>query len=107
MHVAPTSLAADATRRMKSYWRNFNDREGELDVRSAASATAAARVRRVEARDGAGFALAPAAARRRSRWVFRKKMEIHMPKLGTDRHKGEPLHRDALTQIDDVERDCS
>ena len=39
--------------------------------------------------------------------VFRKKMEIHMPKLGTDRHKGAPLHRDALTQIDDVERDCS
>jgi hypothetical protein len=55
----------------------------------------------------AGFALAPAAARRRSRWVFRKKMEIHMPKLGTDRHKGAPLHRDALTQIDDVERDSS
>jgi len=27
----------------------------------------------------AGYALAPAAARRRSRWVFRKKMEIHMP----------------------------
>ena len=52
MHVAPTSLAADATRRMKSYWRNFNDREGELDVCCAASATAAARVRRVEARDG-------------------------------------------------------
>jgi hypothetical protein len=25
----------------------------------------------------------------------------------TDRHKGAPLHRDALTQIDDVERDCS
>jgi hypothetical protein len=39
--------------------------------------------------------------------VFRKKMEIHMPKLGTDRHKGAPLHRDALTQIDDVERDSS
>jgi hypothetical protein len=52
MHVAPTSLVADATRRMKSYWRNFNDREGELDVRCAASATAAARVRRVEVRDG-------------------------------------------------------
>ncbi len=38
---------------------------------------------------------------------LQEEMEIHMPKLGTDRHKGAPLHRDALTQIDDVERDSS
>ena len=30
-------------------------------------------------------------------------MEIHMPKLGPDRHNGSPLHRDALTRIDKVE----
>ena len=94
---------------MKSYWRNFNDREGELDMRCAASATAAARVRCVEARDGRLRRLRPCPSRRPAavEMVFRKKMEIHMPKLGTDRHKGAPLHRDALTQIDDVERDCS
>jgi hypothetical protein len=27
-----------------------------------------------------------------------------MPKLGPDRHKGSPLHRDALTRIDKVGR---
>ena len=30
-----------------------------------------------------------------------------MPKLGTDRHKGALRHRDALTHIDDVDRDSS
>ena len=34
-------------------------------------------------------------------------MEIYMPKLGTDRHMGATLNRDALTQIDDVKRDSS
>jgi hypothetical protein len=34
-------------------------------------------------------------------------MEIHMPKLGSDRHKGSPRHRDALTRIGDVEPDSS
>jgi hypothetical protein len=34
-------------------------------------------------------------------------MEIHMPKLGPDSHKGSPRHRDALTHIDDIERDPS
>ena len=52
MHVAPTSLVADATRRMKCCSRNFNEHESEIDVRAAAEATAAARVRRVEARGG-------------------------------------------------------
>jgi hypothetical protein len=43
----------------------------------------------------AGFAVAPAATRRRSRWVFRKNMEIHIP---------DPYsHRDALTRITRVE----
>jgi hypothetical protein len=52
MHVAPTYLVADATRRMKCCLRNFNEREGQFDVRSAAEATAAARGCRVEARGG-------------------------------------------------------
>jgi len=34
-------------------------------------------------------------------------MEIHMPKLGPDRHKGSPRHHDALMRIGDVERDSS
>jgi hypothetical protein len=34
-------------------------------------------------------------------------MEIHMPKLGPDRHKGSSRHRDALTHIDHGERDSS
>jgi hypothetical protein len=55
----------------------------------------------------AGFALAPAVARRRSRWVFRKKTEIQMPRLGPDRHKSALRHRDALRHIDEVERDTS
>lgn len=55
----------------------------------------------------AGFALAPAVARQRSRWVFRKKMEIHMPKLGPDRHKGSPRQREVLTHIGDAERGSS
>jgi hypothetical protein len=94
---------------MKSYWRNFNDREGELDVRCAASATAAARVRRVEARDGPAPPASPLPQPPPGggRDGLQEEMEIHMPKLGTDRHKGAPLHRDALTQIDDVERDSS
>jgi len=104
MHVAPTNLVADATRRMKCCLRNFNEHEGQFDVRGAAEATAAARVRRVEARGGP---LRRPSLRRRSRWVFRKKMEIHMPKLGPDRHKGSPRHRDALTRIGDVEPDSS
>ena len=52
MHVAPTNLVADATRRMKCCSRNFNEHECEIDVRAAAEATVAARVRRVEARGG-------------------------------------------------------
>jgi len=52
MHDWPTSPVADATRRMKCYSRNFNEHETEFDVRGAAEATAAARVRRVEARGG-------------------------------------------------------
>ena len=31
-------------------------------------------------------------------------MEIHMPKLKPDKHKGLPLDRDVLTHIDKVER---
>jgi hypothetical protein len=31
-------------------------------------------------------------------------MEIHMPKLGPDKHKSLPLDRDALTRIDKAER---
>ena len=100
MHVAPTRLVAGATRRMKCCSLNFSEHQGEFDVRGAAEATAAARVRRSKHRRTgcAGFALAPAAARRRSRWVFRKIMEIHMPKFGPDRHNGSPPHRDALRQ---------
>ena len=52
----------------------------------------------------AGFALAPAAARRRSRRVFNSKMEIRMPKPGPDRYEGRPRHRDAPAHIDNVER---
>ena len=52
MHVAPTSLVADATRRMKRYSRNFNEHESAFNVCGAAEATAAARGRRVEARGG-------------------------------------------------------
>ena len=52
MHVAPTNLVADATRRMKCCSRNFNEHECEIDVHAAAEATVAARVRRVEARGG-------------------------------------------------------
>jgi hypothetical protein len=52
MHFAPTNLVADATRRMKCCSRNFNKHECEIDVRAAAEATVAARVRRVEARGG-------------------------------------------------------
>jgi hypothetical protein len=50
--VWPTSPVADETRRMKCSSPNFNEHEGECDVRGAAEATAAARVRRVEARGG-------------------------------------------------------
>jgi hypothetical protein len=109
MHVAPTSLAADATRRMKSYWRNFNDREGELDVRCAASATAAARVRRVEARDDPAPPASPLPQPPPGGGRDGLQEENGDPhaEARTDRHKGAPLHRDALTQIDDVERDCS
>ena len=93
MHVAPTNLVADATRRMKCCSRNFNEHECEIDVRGCRRSDGRRKgpPRRSTRRPGfAGFALAPAAARRRSRWVFRKKMEIHMPKFGPDRHKGSP-----------------
>ena len=59
MHVAPTSLVADATRRMKCCSRNFNEHECEIDVRGAAEATVAARVRRVEARGGPASPASP------------------------------------------------
>ena len=59
MHVAPTNLVADATRRMKCCSRNFNEHESEFDVRGAAEATAAARVRRVEARGGPAAPASP------------------------------------------------
>jgi len=52
----------------------------------------------------AGFTLAPAAARRRSRRVFRKIMEIHKPKFGPHRHNGSPPPRDALTRFGKVQR---
>jgi hypothetical protein len=52
MHDWPTSRVADTTQRMKCCSRNFNEHEGEFDVRGAAEATAAARGRRVEARGG-------------------------------------------------------
>jgi hypothetical protein len=94
---------------MKSYWRNFNDREGELDVRCAASATAAARARRVEARDGPAPPASPLPQPPPGGGRDGLQEENGDPhaEARTDRHKGAPLHRDALTQIDDVERDCS
>jgi hypothetical protein len=105
MPVAPTNLVADATRRMKFCSRNFNEHEGEIDACCRRSdGRRKGPPRRSARRTGcAGFALAPAAARRRSRWVFRKKMEIRMPKLGPDKHKDLLLDRDTLTHIDKVE----
>ena len=58
-HVWPTSPVADETRRMKCSSPNFNEHEGEFDVRGAAEATAAARVRRVEARGGPAAPASP------------------------------------------------
>jgi hypothetical protein len=68
---------------MRCCSRDFNEREGEFDVRGAAEATAAARGRHVEARGG------------RSRRVFNKQMEIHMPKIGPT---GTGAHRDIVTR---------
>ena len=56
----------------------------------AASKHAAARLRRLRPCPGRS----PAAL----------EMEVHMPKLGPDRHKSSPLQHDALTRIDKVER---
>ena len=58
-HVWPTSPVANETRRMKCSLPNFNEHEGEFDVRGAAEATAAARVRRVEARGGPAAPASP------------------------------------------------
>jgi len=58
-HVWPTSVVADETRRTKFSSLNFNEHEGEFDVRGAAEATAAARVRRVEARGGPAAPASP------------------------------------------------
>jgi hypothetical protein len=38
MHDWPTSVVAGATQRMKCCSRNFNEHEGEFDVRGAAEA---------------------------------------------------------------------
>jgi hypothetical protein len=85
---------------------NFNEHEGEFDVRGAAEATAAARVRRERSRGGPAMPASPlprpppGGGRDGSSG---NNKEIHMRKLGLYRHKGSPLQRDALTRIDKVE----
>ena len=92
---------------MKCSSPNFNEHEGEFDVRGAAEATAAARVRRVEDHAAARLRrLRPCPGRRPAAVEMGLQEENGDPhaKARTRRHNGSPLHRDALTRIDKVER---
>jgi hypothetical protein len=110
MHVAPTSRVAAVTQRMKCCSRNFDEHEGKTDVRGAARGDSRRKgpPRRSTRRSGyAGFALAPAAARRRSKWVFGKKNGDPHAEARARQAQGSPRHRDALTHIGDAKLDAS
>jgi hypothetical protein len=57
--VWPSGPVANETRRMKCNSPNFNEHEGEFDMRGAAEATAAARVRRARSRGGPAAPASP------------------------------------------------
>jgi hypothetical protein len=96
MHVAPANLVADATQPMKCCSRNFNEHEGEFDVRGAAEATAAtskhaaARLRR----------LRPCHSRRPTavEMGLQEENGSRMPKLGPDNRKDLLLDRVAAAR---------